>query len=292
MSPKMGEEAEFANLSAEWKERCRREVEQELLAKMGSDPRQPPPPPAPGGGAGAQPVGASSLTDSQRCPVCYEVMLPPEAAPQMVVPCGHTFCKRCLARLRRHGGKSAPCPTCRTPIQSQVPNHSLRSIVETLADCAHQPGGGGLPTELSPEIERAIAQSVDEDKCHQVRHYLSAFAMADARDRVVAAEEESASGALEEARKQAEVARGVVDYLATEDAALREQLEQLRKEQEAVAAQLGERREVLREAQDRQRAAEDRLGALQAHRAAIGREALKAKAILCHLAPAVDLTLL
>ena len=32
----------------------------------------------------------------QQCPVCLELMAPPERTPTLLVPCGHTFCAECI----------------------------------------------------------------------------------------------------------------------------------------------------------------------------------------------------
>jgi len=41
----------------------------------------------------------SKEIESNTCPVCLELMLPPEHSPMLLFPCGHTFCKGCLLKL-------------------------------------------------------------------------------------------------------------------------------------------------------------------------------------------------
>eukprot|EP01065_Artemidia_motanka_P005260 TRINITY_DN12545_c0_g1_i1.p1 TRINITY_DN12545_c0_g1~~TRINITY_DN12545_c0_g1_i1.p1 ORF type:complete len:292 (+),score=92.25 TRINITY_DN12545_c0_g1_i1:56-877(+) len=270
--PRPPERDEFVRLSSEFKEQCRREVEEEVMKRFSATP--------PGKAQTGQ------AFESQRCPVCYDVMLPPDASPHMCVPCGHTFCERCLQRLCKHSGRGAPCPVCRAPVQTTVPNHSLRCVNETLVAAVPQP----QESKLAPDLESTISAHVDDDKIAQVRQYLSAFALADARDRVVAAEEESAAEELAQATRQAEIERGVVEYLTSERSGLQEQIERLRSELAAVSSQLEERTAELSTAEGRKEQAEHRLGALRSHRETLGRDSLKARAIVSHLAPSLDLS--
>lgn len=64
------------------------------------------------------------------CLVCYNLMMDPTTT-----SCGHTFCRRCLARIMDH---SSICPFCRrglhvsASLQSQSSNTILNSILNTL----------------------------------------------------------------------------------------------------------------------------------------------------------------
>ncbi|KAL4871898.1 PUA-like domain-containing protein [Aspergillus spectabilis] len=64
------------------------------------------------------------------CQVCYSLILDP-----LTTPCGHTFCRSCLAMAITH---SNLCPTCRrklnmsSSVQSERINKRLSDIIETL----------------------------------------------------------------------------------------------------------------------------------------------------------------
>ncbi|KAJ5087437.1 hypothetical protein N7456_011053 [Penicillium angulare] len=64
------------------------------------------------------------------CQVCYALILDP-----MTLPCGHTFCRSCIARVLDH---SDLCPICRrkvgmpTSIQSEPINGTLSSLIDNL----------------------------------------------------------------------------------------------------------------------------------------------------------------
>ena len=50
------------------------------------------------------------------CHVCYSLMVDP-----LTTPCGHTFCRKCIARVLDH---SSLCPACRRPLLSMRPGVS------------------------------------------------------------------------------------------------------------------------------------------------------------------------
>ena len=51
---------------------------------------------------------AADTTDA--CVVCYEVLVDPDQ-----LPCGHSYCKECVAQLREKR-MSLSCPLCRAPL--------------------------------------------------------------------------------------------------------------------------------------------------------------------------------
>ena len=71
-----------------------------------------------------------SMTNHQ-CPICYELMRGLEHQPTLVFPCGHTFCRLCLSKIRKHRGI---CPLCRQRISSQAPNVSLAQVIDGFAE--------------------------------------------------------------------------------------------------------------------------------------------------------------
>ncbi|KAG8467050.1 hypothetical protein KFE25_000366 [Diacronema lutheri] len=77
----------------------------------------------------------SAEVASHTCPICYELMAGTDNGPVLLVPCGHTLCAACVARIDAHahsGQRRAACPICRAPVDSRAPNVSLRSIVNAL----------------------------------------------------------------------------------------------------------------------------------------------------------------
>jgi len=72
---------------------------------------------------------ASGLREDYGCPLCHELLFEP-----CIPPCGHPFCRDCLAKLLQHASARAPgvgskCPVCRRVL------HTTR--VDNLAICSH-----------------------------------------------------------------------------------------------------------------------------------------------------------
>jgi len=118
---------------------------------------------------------------SNTCMVCYELMVPPEQAPMLLFPCGHTFCAKCLRNhMEVHGKKS--CPYCRTVITSKAINHSLQQMITQFVEKKQKlelEGGAGLPpSERSaavgdPASGRRLSSGggVDETAAQYVSEY-------------------------------------------------------------------------------------------------------------------------
>lgn len=86
------------------------------------------------------------------CQVCYGLMLDP-----LTSPCGHTFCRRCVARVLDH---SNLCPICRRKLsmppalQSEPVNKILSGLIDSF-----------YPDEISARREAAKDETVlDDDK--------------------------------------------------------------------------------------------------------------------------------
>jgi len=65
-------------------------------------------------------LGSNLLDSIGTCTICYERFEESGIREPRSLPCGHTFCRRCLEGVLRHD-KSPVCPSCRAPLQ-------LRSI--------------------------------------------------------------------------------------------------------------------------------------------------------------------
>ena len=63
---------------------------------------------------------------SNTCPICFEIFLPPDHAPFILFPCGHTFCKTCIDTYAKVKKK---CPFCRSTFNSMAPNISLQNLI-------------------------------------------------------------------------------------------------------------------------------------------------------------------
>ncbi|KAJ4463026.1 putative zinc finger protein [Paratrimastix pyriformis] len=98
---------------------------------------------------------------SNTCPICYELMAPPDKNPVLLFPCGHTFCALCLAsHIKAH---SPPrCPYCRQDIVSQAPNHALKNLIADFLRKKAQLGlrpDDPLPPQPPPQAPQGGARS-------------------------------------------------------------------------------------------------------------------------------------
>ncbi|GIM14095.1 hypothetical protein Vretimale_17124 [Volvox reticuliferus] len=89
------------------------------------------------------------LESQNTCPVCYELMVPPQHAPMMLFPCGHSFCGRCLEQhIDRN--KKTQCPICRKKIESRAPNYSLQQLIQQVVAKKESSGRAAPSGPLSP----------------------------------------------------------------------------------------------------------------------------------------------
>ena len=100
--------------------------------------------------------------ESHTCPICYELMVPPQHGPVLLFPCGHSFCsevrwrnataaRRGVSSVRAsansHAQRAPPqcldhhmvthgkglCPFCRMPIKSRAANIALQQLIQGYA---------------------------------------------------------------------------------------------------------------------------------------------------------------
>lgn len=84
-------------------------------------------------------VSVPELEDRLQCPMCLEVFKEP-----LMLQCGHSYCKGCLAALSRHLASALRCPVCRREVDysSSPPNVSLAKVIEALQ----------LPGDPEPQV--------------------------------------------------------------------------------------------------------------------------------------------
>lgn len=66
----------------------------------------------------------AALQAMLECPVCYGTVFEP-----VVTPCGHSYCRRCLARILDCGGS---CPLCRRRLAGYIDNYSVCEPLQDL----------------------------------------------------------------------------------------------------------------------------------------------------------------
>lgn len=118
-------------------------------------------------------VSVPELEDRLQCPMCLEVFKEP-----LMLQCGHSYCKGCLASLSRHLAAELRCPECRREVDysSSPPNVSLAKVIEALqlpGDpepqlCAHHRNPLSLFCEKDQELICGLCGLLGAHQHHRV----------------------------------------------------------------------------------------------------------------------------
>ncbi len=88
----------------------------------------------------------SKEIETNTCPICYELMVPPKNSPILLFPCGHTFCKVCvysqnnnsqICKSKNTTSQIQKCPCCRSPVKSSALNISLQNLICVFTNNKH-----------------------------------------------------------------------------------------------------------------------------------------------------------
>uniref|UniRef100_A0A670KDX5 Zinc finger protein RFP-like n=1 Tax=Podarcis muralis TaxID=64176 RepID=A0A670KDX5_PODMU len=105
-------------------------------------------------------------TTNSTCSICLEYFRDPVS-----IPCGHSFCRSCIAQCWKERSSDFSCPQCRVvSLQRNFrPNRELGNVVEIakrLGSRAEQeePGGGGGGRQLCPKHREALKLFCSEEE--------------------------------------------------------------------------------------------------------------------------------
>lgn len=84
------------------------------------------------------------------CDICYDDYNSNEKKPFTLVPCGHTFCIKCINSLM---SREASCPNCRKKISEKIPNYGLVGLLEL-----------NLVPDLNTDLKKSISLRQNEIK--------------------------------------------------------------------------------------------------------------------------------
>jgi hypothetical protein len=77
----------------------------------------------------------SDMKESLCCPICDETF----RSATLLVPCGHTFCRECLDKMKKVAPGSG-CPLCRRRFAQEIPNITVNQQVRLACEyVVHSP---------------------------------------------------------------------------------------------------------------------------------------------------------
>lgn len=71
--------------------------------------------------------------ESNVCPICLELMIPPKNRPMLLFPCGHTFCSHCLSVAEKINGNKK-CSLCKKNYSHSAINIALQNLICLFTD--------------------------------------------------------------------------------------------------------------------------------------------------------------
>jgi RING-type zinc-finger len=71
--------------------------------------------------------------ESNVCPICLELMIPPTNKPMLLFPCGHTFCNVCLAQNEK-ATRQKKCSLCKKVYSHSAVNIALQNLICLFTD--------------------------------------------------------------------------------------------------------------------------------------------------------------
>ena len=113
------------------------------------------PRPAVEGGAAQGSGGGAGADHDEECTICIDALQQPQT-----MPCGHRFCRGCVASMRRHGAALAQvCPLCRgaMPDAERLHIEACRLLAQFDRWTKGMPDGAPLPAAVQALLGKATA---------------------------------------------------------------------------------------------------------------------------------------
>jgi len=170
----------------------------------------------------------SKEIESNTCPVCLELMLPPQHSPMLLFPCGHTFCKACITTHTQKNKMT--CPYCRTRIGSQAVNISLQNLI-----CIHT-NNKHLLDKYNEDQEDLSRKEEKENTSNSksIAQYQEELQLCEMRYRIVNEERHETQKAIRDLEKTVQVQNQVAQELKKKKEDALKRLEAIKKEIELI----------------------------------------------------------
>lgn len=192
----------------------------------------------------------TSETEAHSCPICYDIMVPPNNKPMLLVPCGHTFCETCVRTQTKVKKK---CPYCRKPFASIAPNLNLQQVISTLLDRKQKFDSGELVRKAEGEIRQQVAAdaasqiarervpaSVPAEHREDAARFMQQQRTYQIRCEILGNELEDTDNEVAAIDSKARAANLVLDHLRKDDAELAQKIKRLQEERAIVTQQISE----------------------------------------------------
>jgi Flp pilus assembly protein TadD len=134
--------------------------------------------PAASGGAAQGGGGGAGAGHVEECAICIDALQQPQT-----MPCGHRFCRGCVASMRRHGAAVAQvCPLCRgaMPDADRLLSEAHRLLTQHERSKKGQPAGTPLPAAVQTLLSKAAAlcrEALAIDPADARAHYTLAYVL-------------------------------------------------------------------------------------------------------------------
>ena len=224
----------------ELREELRAEVRRDETARVAAERQR---------GAEADASLSRELEQTHTCPICYDVMHGTGRTPQLLFPCGHTFCERCLKRHIDRERKST-CPFCRATIESRATNVSLQQLIQSYVSKQRRmqkvpsatPDSATTSSSGSGGARHIVVAAPAGDMGDDTELYASRAEQLAVRIRILSNEWEDNRAQIHELDKRRTGIERVVSHLSEEATRLTTTMASLRAELKVVDEHLGEQK--------------------------------------------------
>ena len=172
--------------------------------------------------------------ESNVCPICMDLMIPPKNKPMLLFPCGHTFCSHCLAIAEKTSGKKK-CSLCKNTYSHCAVNIALQNLICIFTDnkqlleaeAADKKNAAQVEDEQEAFYQEKLAQLTarlnllsesSRESARAIRHAEEEVHSSRAAEKIMLRE-------LVEAEDELEIAMRKVDLVKSELATIRERQE-------------------------------------------------------------------